>query len=135
MHRFVHPQPLDVGPFERAAKNTRLLTRHALGVMERDELNEFSVVGGLHLIDQSTKRKSYPWYHHRPGFDAAYTVNPLFERAQFHDAIDVQGLWLFHFAFDSYGPRSRRQVLRVLLRISFVDAQLVKVVVRRDVLE
>src|SRR6266542_222379 len=71
MHGFVHAQSLDVRPLERAAKNTRLLTRHTLGVMERDELNEFSVVGRLHLIDQGTERKPYPRYHHRPGFDAA----------------------------------------------------------------
>ena len=43
MHRFVHAQSFDIGPFARCRK---LLSRHALGIVQRDELDELGVAVG-----------------------------------------------------------------------------------------
>ena len=135
MHRFVHAQPFDVGPFEHAAEDAGFLTGHALGILQRDELDELGVVGRLDLLDQRAERKADPGNDHRPGFDAAQTIDALFERAQLHQARRCRMFWVFYFAFDRDRPRPRRQIFSILRRVAFVDAELVEIVVRSDVFE
>ena len=64
MHRFVHAQPFDVGPFEHVAEDAGFLAGHALGILQRDELDELGIVGRLDLLDQRAERKADPGDDH-----------------------------------------------------------------------
>jgi hypothetical protein len=62
-------------------------------------------------------------------------IDALFEGAELEQGLDVEDLRLLDEAVHLDGPGARRQDACVLRRIAFVDAELVVVVVVRDVLE
>jgi hypothetical protein len=62
-------------------------------------------------------------------------VDAVFERAQLEQVVDVEGEGLGDFAFYLDRPGAGRQAAGVFGGVAFVDAELVKVVVVRDVVQ
>jgi len=88
VHRFVHPQALDVGK-----RNTRMATFwhlfRVVQTLERDVLRAGKRIGEL---DQRAQRKADPRHHNRPGLDAAMTINTLFEGCDLQEHIQIEHL-------------------------------------------
>src|SRR5215469_8180282 len=130
MHGFVYAQAFDVGPLQYIA----LLAGISLGIVERSELHEFSLGVGFDLIQQRTQREAHRGNYHRPAFDAAHTIDAVFQM-HLQQGVDVEGLRLIDQAFHLDRPRMSVEILGQVRRLVLVRAELVIVVVMRDVVE
>src|SRR5690606_23707123 len=79
------------------------------------------------------ERYAYPRNHHRPCFDAAHAVDPLFERVRLEQVFEREGPGYFRFARDADRPRHALESTRVRCRGTLRGAELIDVVVGRDV--
>ncbi len=126
----VDAQALHIRPVQHAAADAR----HLLLVGQRDELDILGVAGRLDLLDDLGEGVADPRDHHRPALDAAQAVDPLLQRRQLEQRVQVQGHRLFHLALDAHRPRPWLERAGVLRRVALVGAELVEVVVAGGVL-
>src|SRR5580704_8380373 len=125
MHGFVHAQTFDVGPL----KNRTLLARHLSQIHERGELDVLRFTGWVHALDQFAQRKTNPWHHDRPAFDASMTIDALLGRSHLDDLVHIEFLLLVDQAVDLHLPRTRAEVLRQFGGLFLFGRELVVVVV------
>src|SRR5262249_33816223 len=123
-------QPLDVRP----AENVAARPDHLLRVERRRELDVLRLRRRLAALDEIRERKADPRNHHRPGFDAAMAVDAFLERLALENVFDVIRRLLVALAVDDDVPVGGDPVPRILGRQVLVDAELVVVVVRGDLI-
>ena len=131
MHRFVHPQPFGVGPVE----NRVALAGHLARPEQGREFHERRLRGRLGAPEHGRERDPHPWNHHRPCLDAAVTVDSFFELERLDQILDVVIRGLGAVSVDLHRPGAGVELSRVPRRIALVAAELVEVVVVRDLLE
>ena len=62
-------------------------------------------------------------------------IDPLFQRSQLHDGINIECLGLGHQSFESDTPGTRAKLSRQAVRLVLVGTEFVIIVVIRDVFE
>src|SRR5262245_30344034 len=85
VHGLVDRQPLGIGP---GIGEVALLVHHR-GLADRLHHDVLRGTGGLAQLDQRAQRKAAPRHDHRPGFDAALTMDALFERHLGQQVVDA----------------------------------------------
>src|SRR5581483_6942725 len=133
MHRLIQPQAFDVRPFEAGAEQAGALARHLRRIVQRGELDVLGARRRLDALDHAGEWDADPRYHHRPRLDTAQPVNAFLERERFQEIFQMIYRRLLHLAFDRDAPRARAQALGAFDRIVLVGAELVEVVIARDV--
>src|SRR5512138_850431 len=109
MHRFIDAKTFDVGPREHA----RALPRHFIRTQHGLERDVLRLGGGFEAFQYGAERYAYPRNHHRPCFDAAHAVDPLFERVRLEQVFEREGPGYFRFARDADRPRHALESTRV----------------------
>ena len=123
VHGFVEAKAFGVGPVVAARE------RHLFAIGKGDELNEFGAGKRLAEADELGEGVAVPGDDHGPSFDATVAVDAAFDGAVLHDAVDVEGQWLFDEAGDLDGPGAGLEGVCVSGGVGFVGAELVEVVV------
>ena len=123
VHGLVEAEAFGVGPVVAAGE------RHLFAVCKGDELNEFGAGKRLAEADELGERVAVPGDDHGPGFDATVAVDAAFDGTVLHDAVDVEGQWLFDEAGDLDCPGAGLEGVGVSGRVGFVGAELVEIVV------
>ena len=126
VHRFIHPQPLLVGPRPLGVVE---LSGRLVRVDERIELHVGGVGPGFHGVDQRLHRKPRPGNGHGPRLHAAQAVEPLLQRESPGDPVVIQGQRVPHQPLDLQRPGVRHEILRLFLDPGFSAAELVIIVV------
>ena len=111
VRRLCHGDALDIGP-GIAGEQAVLLPRRHLRLVEGLEAQVLGVRCRLRKLHQSLERETRPRHHHRPGLDAAMTVDALLERHLGKQVIDRDGRGFLNFAVDHDRPWANWQRLR-----------------------
>ncbi len=131
VHGFVEAQPLDVRPVENADP----LPGHLRGIEQRGESDVARLRRRLDTPDQVCEREAVPGDDHGPRLDAAHPIDALLEREPAEQVVDADRLGPVHLALDRDGPGPRPQRSGQARWILLGRAELVEVVVRRDLFE
>ena len=130
MHRLVHAQPLGV----RKGDAGLAQFGHLLLIGKREELHKLRLGQRIALLDELREGVAVPGNHHAPCLDTAEAVDALLHRFELHQRVDVKGLLLLHQSGHLHGPWPRVHGAGIPRRIALVRAELVEIVVVRDVL-
>jgi hypothetical protein len=103
--------------------------------VERRELDEAGLLGGLHPLQDVAERHADPGHHHRPRLDAAQPVDPLFELVRLDQVVELVVGRLVAVPVHLHRPRPGGQTPPMPLRVALVAPELVEVVVAGDLLE
>ena len=125
VHRLVDAQAFGVRPRQRAVG---VVGKKRLRI-ESQELNEFRVRIRLDFGEQFRQRIADPRNHHRPRLDATQAINPIFERRQGEQVVQLENAGFGAFALDRQPPRARLIQVGVFGRLVFLRPQFVKIVV------
>ena len=125
MHRLVDAQAFGVRPRQRAVG---VVGKKRLRI-ESQELNEFRVRIRLDFGEQFRERITDPRNHHRPRLDATQAINPILERRQGEQVVQLKNAGFGAFALDCQPPRARLIQIGVFGRLVFLRPQFVKIVV------
>ena len=102
--------------------------------MQRDELDELRLAGGLDLVDDVLQRNADPRNDHRPRLDAAHAIDALFEGERLDEVFELVLGRLGDLTLDLQRPRRGLEVSGVDRRLVLAGAELVEIVVAGDVL-
>ena len=127
---FLYGQAFAVGPVER----TPAQPRHLPGVIQRFEGDVLRLRRRLEPLDDFGKRDADPGNDHRPGLDTAHAVDALLEIEWLDKVVEVERAGLLYVPVNRDRPGACFEVLCVAKRIVLAGAELVIVVVGRDVL-
>src|SRR5690606_21798184 len=89
MTSFIKPQAFDIGPIQRLKQPTAL-SGYLLWPHHRFERDVLCAAKRLDLVENAGKRETDPRNYHRPGFNAAHTIDALFQ-LQGHQVVEVEG--------------------------------------------
>src|SRR5437899_1125655 len=131
MHRLVDAQSLHIGPGE----DGNALTGHAARVVQRRELDVLRARCRLEARQQRAQGEADPRHNQGPGLDATEAIDALFERMRLENVLEGEFPLDLRLAIDSDAPALSLQKVRVALRVFLLRAELVEVVVARDLLE
>src|SRR5205807_9774558 len=131
MHRLVEAQSFDIGPGE----DGDALPGHAARVVQRRELDVLRARCGLEAREQRAQGEADPRHDQRPGLDATEAVGTLFERMGLENVLEREFPLDLRLAVDRDAPGLGLQKVRVALRVLLLRAELVEVVVARDLFE
>ena len=131
MLRLVHPKPFHIRPLEHG----RRLARHLGRPEQRGELDERRLCRRLSPLDDLRERDANPGDHHRPRLDAAQTIDALLELNGLDEVLEMVVRRLVAEAIDLDGPGAGLQRSAIRVRIALAGAELVEVVVPRNLFE
>src|SRR5215471_17970918 len=112
VHRFIETEAFGIRPVETAAKQPGALSWHLILSNDRSEFDVARRRAWFQTLDQFAEREASPRNHHGPCFDAAHTVDAIFQREAFDQIIESIGRGLLHQSFNRDGPWPRFEARR-----------------------
>mmetsp|Transcript_6942 Transcript_6942/g.11094 ORF Transcript_6942/g.11094 Transcript_6942/m.11094 type:complete len:709 (+) Transcript_6942:1525-3651(+) len=130
MHRLVQAQTLHIRPVQ----NRKADTGHFIRAQRGFKRYVFRAVLHTGQVQQVGQLKSVPRDHHRPRLDTAKTIDALLNGHRIHNLFHGIVAGIVDQPVDLDTPRRGRQHMRVAGRVVFACAELIEVIVLRDVL-
>ena len=131
MHGLVDAQSLAIRPVQQPGP----LAGHLFRPHERLESDEFRTGARLDPVQEIRERKTDPGNHHGPSFDATQAVNPFLHRHAFDNVLERVIARFRHISVYLNGPWRSREGRGIACRIVLLIAELVEIVVGRNVFE
>ena len=85
------------------------------------------------MIDYISQRNADPGNDHRPCLDTSHAIDTLFEVERLDEILEIERAGLLGMTVDGNRPWPWVEVLRVAVRVVLARAELVKIIVSRDV--